>query len=199
MATGVQFNASTAIDTTGKTSALAEWAKERKLRASEVARLRASIAQLQQSHAATKKRAAQARARLEVGRAERRQLDQWFQQKVGTRTAAVEEARLRVRGQFVVIGRRAIVDGATFGAEFDGARDQIAKLGRIADSAARDLRVHEMAIGAFNRRSVRQGIVLLGIALVLLVAAIVVPIVWRATRIVAPPTPSAIDQQTDRL
>jgi serine/threonine-protein kinase len=198
-ATGVQPSASTVIDTTGKTSALAAWAKEHKLRASEVERLRASIAQLQQSHAATKERAKQALARVEVGRTERRQLDQWFQQKVGTRAAAVEEARLRVRRQFVVIGRRAIADGATFGPEFDGAREQIAKLERVAESAARDVRVHEMAIGAFDHRAVRRGLVLLGIALVFVLAAIVVPIVWRATRVVAPPTPSAIDPQTNRL
>jgi serine/threonine protein kinase len=198
MATFVQPLATTAIDTTGKTSAVVAWTKERKLRVSEVARLRAGVAGLQHSHAVAKKRTIEAQARVELGRAERRQLDQWFRQKVGTRTAAVEDARLQMRRQLVAIARRALADGAAFGTEFDDAREQIAKLERVAESAARDVRVHEMAIGAFDRRSVRQGLALLGIALILLLAAIVAPIVWRATRVVAPQTPSATDPAKHR-
>jgi hypothetical protein len=198
MLTGAQSSATTVIDTTGKTSAVAAWTKEGNLRASETARLRAHIAGLQQSHVVAKKRTIEAQARVEVGRAERRQLDQWFRQKVGTRTAAVEEARLQTRRQLMVIARRAIVDGATFGTEFDEVREQIAKLERTAESAARDVRVHEMAIGAFDRRSVRLGLALLGIALVLILAAIVAPIVWRATRVVPPQAPSVTESANHR-
>jgi hypothetical protein len=49
--------------------------------------------------------------------------------------------------------------------------------------------VHELAIEAHDVGKLRLGVALMGVAVALLVALIVVPIVWRATRVVeAPPT-----------
>jgi eukaryotic-like serine/threonine-protein kinase len=190
--TKVQSSAATLIDTTGKASAVSAWTKERELRVFETGRVRAAIAELQQQYAAAKRRTAGAEERLEVGRNERTQLEQWFKRQVGTRTAAVEEARGLVRTQLVQIAKRATVDRATFGAELDAAREQIGQLERAAESAARDVSVHEAALVAHEVRGLRRGVVLLGAAAVLLLALLVVPIVWRATRVVEPPPlPSA--------
>jgi hypothetical protein len=194
--TAVQTSAATMIDTTGKTSQVSAWTKERELRASETARIRAAIGEAQQRYAATKRHSADAQGRLEAGRAERLQLEQWFKRQVGTRTAAVEEARQMMRGQMVAIAKRAVTDHAAFGAELDAAREQIGKLERAAESAARDVSVHEAALQAHDARALRRGVVLLGVAAVLLVALLVGPIVWRATRVVEPPPlPSPVHTQ----
>jgi serine/threonine-protein kinase len=185
--TGVQPGAATMIDTTGKTSAVSAWTKERELRLSETTRLRAAIAELQQSYVGTKKRTGEGQSRVDAGRTERAQLEQWFKRQVGTRTAAVEEARKLMRVQMVAIARRAAADRATFGAELDAAREQVAKLERAAESAARDVTVHQAAIVAYDPRSMRRGVALLGLAALLLLALVIAPIVWRATRVVEPP------------
>jgi serine/threonine-protein kinase len=186
-ATAVQPSAATMLDSTGKASAVAAWTKERELRLSETTRLRATIGELQQTYAAAKRRTAEARASVDAGRTERTQLEQWFKRQVGTRTAAVEEARKVMRDHLVTIARRAVADRVAFGTELDAAREQIAKLENAAESAARDVSVHEAATGAYNRRAMRRGLALLAVAALLLAALVVGPIVWRATRVVAPP------------
>jgi hypothetical protein len=185
--TAVQTSAATLIDTTGKTSQVSAWTKERELRASETAKIRAAIGEAQQRYAGSKRHTADAQGRLEAGRNERLQLEQWFKRQVGTRTAAVEEARKMMRGQMVAIAKRAVMDHEAFGAELDAAREQIGKLERAAESAARDVTVHRAALVAFDRPALRRGIVLLGVAALLLLALLVGPIVWRATRVVEPP------------
>jgi hypothetical protein len=177
------------LDTQGATSALRAWGQERDLRQAEAAKLRTTLAELGQKYTASKKRVADAQAKIEAARNERASLEQWFKRQVGTRTAAVEEARKLVRGKMCAIARQAIADRSTFGAEHDPTREQIAKLDAASASAARDLRVHELAIEAHDPRTLRLGVLLMGVAAALLVALIVVPIVWRATRVVeAPPT-----------
>jgi Protein kinase domain len=179
--------AATMIDTTGTTSAVAAWTKEREVRVAETAKLRAAIGELQQRYAEAKKAVGDAQQKLEAGRGERGSLDQWFQRQVGTRTAAVEEARKVVRGKMTAIARQAIADKTAFGVEMDPSREQIAKLDRAAESAERDVRVHEAAIESYDRRSLGRGVLLLGAAVALLLALIVVPIVWKATRTVEVP------------
>ena len=111
-----------------------------------------------------RKSVAESQKRLEAGRAERTSLEHWFTRQVGTRTAAVEEARREVRRALVSIARRALADRAAFGAEVDPARDQIATLDRAAESASRDVVIHEAALEAYDPPSLRTGVVLLGIA-----------------------------------
>jgi hypothetical protein len=180
--------AATMIDTTGTTSAVAAWTKEREVRVAETAKLKGSIGELQQRFADAKRAVAEAQQRLEAGRGERVSLEHLFRQQVGTRTAAVEEARRVVRGKMTAIARQALADRAAFGAELDPAREQIVKLDRAAEFAHRDVRVHEAAIESYDRRSLGRGVLLLGAAVALLLALVVVPIVWKATRVVeAPP------------
>jgi serine/threonine-protein kinase len=186
----VHTGAPTVIDPSRASSATA-WAKELEARAAEASRLRASIADLTQKFAAAKKGVGEAQAKVEAGRSERTSLEQQFIRQVGTRTAAVEEARKRVRAQMVTLARKAIEDKTTFGADIDPAREQIAKLGRAADAAKRDVDVHTAALHAYDARSMKLGVVGLGVLAALALALIVVPIVWRATRVVEVPTMSA--------
>jgi hypothetical protein len=51
------------------------------------------------------------------------------------------------------------------------------------------VKVHATAIEAYDARSLRLGVLLMGVAAALLLALIVVPIVWRATRVVDAPPP----------
>ncbi|HEY8040042.1 MAG TPA: protein kinase [Polyangiaceae bacterium] len=190
--------AATMIDVTGSTTASTAWAQEREMRLAEATRLRASIADLQQRHGAARKQVAEAQAKAEAGRGERTSLEQWFKRQVGTRTAAVEEARKGMRGKMVETARRAIGDRAVFGAELDPAREQIAKLEGASASAARDVEVHTAALESYDQRSLRLGVLLMGVAAALLLALVVVPIVWRATRVVEPPIPGLTEPATTR-
>jgi hypothetical protein len=184
--------AATMLDTTATGSTVSAWTREREARLAEAAKLRAAVAELQQRQAVTKKQVAEAQSKVEAGRAERLSMEQWFRRQVGTRTAAVEQARSQVRRHTVAVARRAIADRGLFGAEFDPAREQIAKLERAAQSATRDVAVHEAAIEAYHGPSLRSGAVLMGVAIVLLLALVVGPIVWRATRVVEPTLPTTV-------
>jgi serine/threonine protein kinase len=178
------ITSATAIDTTGLGSALSAWNSERDLRASEAAKLRASIAELQQRSTDARKRVADAQTKAAAGRAERSSLEQWFKRQVGTRTAAVEEAREHVRGHAVALARRAIADRDSVGQEFDVSREEIATLELAGQSAARDVTVHTTALSSYDAHRFRQGIV---VTVVLVLVLVVAPIVWRAARVVEPP------------
>ncbi len=180
----------TLIDTTGLASGVAAWTQEREVRQLETTKLRSAIGEGQDRLSVAKKSTAEAQKRLEAGRAERTSLEHWFSRQVGTRTAAVEDARKEVRRALVAIARQALADRAVFGAEVDPARDQIATLDRAAESAARDVVVHEASLEAFDPPSLRRGVVLLGVAAVLALALLVAPIVWRATRVIEAPPPA---------
>ena len=186
-----QAAAATVIDTS-RTPA-ATWTKEIATRAAEASQLRAQMAELTQRYAAAKKSVAEAQTRVEAGRAERSGLDHQFTRQVGTRTAAVEEARKRVRVQMTTIARKAMGDRETFGADLDPAREQITKLERAATAAKRDVDVHTAAMQAYDPRSLKIGVLLMGVLAALLLALIVLPIVWRATRVVDMPMPVAPD------
>jgi serine/threonine protein kinase len=188
LASGVatHVTAATAIDSTVTGTALSAWNSERELRFAEVTKLRSSIAELQQRHSEARRRASEAQTKVEAGREERSSLEQWFKRQGGTRTAAVEEARQQVRRRIVTFAKRAVSDHEVFGAEFEPARERIAKLELAAASAARDIVLHEQALKAYDTRSLRQGLIMITILTLLLVVA---PIVWRAVRVVEPPLP----------
>jgi serine/threonine protein kinase len=177
----------TLLDTTGLSSGVAAWAEERETRQVETVRLRGTIGEAQDRVSVAKKGTAEAEKKLEGSRAERTSLEQWFSRQVGTRTAAVEEARKDVRRALVAIAHLALADRAAFGAEVDPAREQIATLDRAAESAARDVVVHESAIEAYDLPSLKFGIGMLALAALVALALLIAPIVWRATRVVEPP------------
>jgi hypothetical protein len=167
----------------------ARWATERQTRSVATAKLRVTVEERTQRFRSAKKCSTDAQSRVAAARAERSALDEWFTRRVGTRTAAVEEARKDVRGQTVAIARRTLVDRAAFGATPDPLRDRIASLERAAQAASRDVVLHQTALDVPDAGALRAGIavlVLTGLLVLLLVAG---PIVWRAARVVDPPPP----------
>jgi serine/threonine-protein kinase len=177
------FSGATAV------SAVPTWTRDRDARAAETVRLRGVVQELQTKFGAARKHAADANASVEAAQAERGSLEQWFNRRAGTRTAAVEEARADVRRNLVALARRASADHATFGDEFDASRGMLATLERAAQSAARDVTVHEAALVAHDPKALRVGLVTGTIAVILALALTVGPIVWRATRVVEPQLP----------
>jgi serine/threonine protein kinase len=180
----------TAVVTTAPT--ISVLTQQREVRFAEAARLRASIGDLQQAYAATKRATVDAQTKVEAGRAERQSLEQWFHRRVGKRTAAVEEARQQVRGSLVRIARRALTDRA-FGADFDPMRDRIVTLERAAKSATRDVTLHETALVAHDAQALHAGLIVLAVGALLALALLVAPIVWRATRVVEPQLPRSAE------
>jgi len=178
--------AATMLDTTASGSSVAAWTEEREGRLAEAAKLRERMGELQQRQVALRKQVIDAQAKVEAGHEERRSLEQWFKRQVGTRTAAVEEARKEARRHMVALARKAMEDRPVFGSELDPAREQIAKLDRAAESAARDVDVHTAALDAYDPPSLRRGVLLLGVLAALALALVIGPIIWRATRVIAP-------------
>ncbi|MGH7272055.1 MAG: hypothetical protein ACREJ3_16620, partial [Polyangiaceae bacterium] len=167
-------------------------ASEREARLTQVNKVRESTDELQQRYASAKKRVADTTADCDAARAEQRSLEQWVSRQVGTRTAAVESARQTVRRHAVTIARRAVADRATFGADFDAAREAATKLDRVATATSRDVVVHEAALRAYDGRALWTGIVLLGVGVLLALALLAAPIAWKATRVVLPPIPTNV-------
>ncbi len=188
-----QPRAATMIDTTRTASSVAAWTRERETRIAEAGKLRTTIAELQQRASAAKKSVAESESKLEAARAERASLEQWFKRQTGTRTAAVEEARAALRRKMVAIAERAVEDKKTFGADLDSDRRELATLRAAAQSAERDVAVHAAALEAYHPPALRTGVVMLGVAAVLALAALVGPIVWRATRVVDPGPPASAE------
>jgi serine/threonine protein kinase len=164
--------------------------KERDARQAEATRLRTVVADLEERYAAAKAGTSEAQARLDAGQAERKSLEQWFSRRVGTRTAALGEARGTVRRHLVEIAHRAVADPLAFGPEFTTARERVLTLERAAASAARDVTLHEAALAAHDPRVFRVGLLLTAI---LVLALVVAPIVWRATRVIEPQLPRTVE------
>jgi serine/threonine-protein kinase len=160
-------------------SGAATWAAERDARGAEVAQLRQQLADAQARFAAAKKKTAEVRARIEATSKERQQHDRFFTKQVGTRAAAVEQARKAVRQKMSDFARRALADHATFGDDLGAAREEAALLDRAAEARARDVVLHEKALVAYDARAWKRGLVIAGVVAFLLLALLVTPIVWR--------------------
>jgi hypothetical protein len=175
-------------------SGAATWAVERDARAAEIAQLKPQVLEAQARFVATKKKSADVRAKIEAARKERQQLDQSFSRTVGTRAAAVEQARAAVRQKVAELGRRALADHTTFGDDLNAAREEAALLGRAADARAHDVLVHEKALHAYDRRAMKNGLVIAGIVALLLLALLVTPVVLKLMPVDPadlPPLPSS--------
>jgi hypothetical protein len=165
-----------------------DWGVERDTQALEVDKHRPIVAELTQRAAAARRNVEAAKAKLDAVRAERVSMEQWFQRQVGTRTAAVGEARTMVRTQQCELARRAMSNRALYGDEFDPAREEIATLSRASEARAREVVLHEMALSAYDKPSFKRGLVVAAVAAVLAFLLLAVPIVLRATLPAPPPT-----------
>jgi Tfp pilus assembly protein FimV len=150
----------------------------------ETQRLKAAVEDLERKRDASEQSIEIASEQLEAARAERKALEEWFNRRVGTRNAALGEARQVVRDGLIEIARRAMNGPSAFGEEIETLRNRVTTLERAAASAAEDATVHRTALTMHDTRVFRRGLILV---LMLLVVALVIPIVWRATRVIEPP------------
>jgi eukaryotic-like serine/threonine-protein kinase len=150
----------------------------------ETQRLKAAVEDLERKRDASEQSIEIASEQLEAARAERKALEEWFNRRVGTRNAALGEARQVVRDSLIEIARRAMNGPSAFGEEIETLRNRVTTLERAAASAAEDATVHRTALTMHDTRVFRRGLI---IVLMLLVVALVIPIVWRATRVIEPP------------
>jgi serine/threonine-protein kinase len=164
-----------------------DWGVERDTVALDIEKQRPIVTELSQRALVARRKVEEAKGRLDAVRAERLSMEQWFQRQVGTRTAAVDEARTKLRAQQSELARRAIANKELFGAEYDPARDEIATLERASAARAHDVALHELALGAYDRSTYKRGIVIGVIAAFVVFLLLAVPIVLRATLPVAPP------------
>lgn len=174
-------------DPSAHATQILDWGAERDTMALEVERHRPVVAELTQRAAAARRKVEEAKAKLDAVRAERVSMEQWFQRQVGTRTAAVEEARKMVRASQSELARRAMSNRALFGAEYDPAREEIASLERASQARARDVMLHEMALVAHDKSAFKKGVIVAAVAAFLAFLLLAVPIVLRATLPAPPP------------
>jgi eukaryotic-like serine/threonine-protein kinase len=154
-------------------------AAEREARAREIAQVQPLVADLHQRDAAAKQRVADALARLTAARNERSAMQEWFKEHVGSRASAAEEARKGLNIAFAQFGRAVLDDTETFGSEFDGGRDDIARLVRQADAARHDVAVHTAALTTFDRKGVVTGVVVATVGLILGTVVFFLPVILR--------------------
>ncbi len=156
-------------------------AVEREQRAKEIAQAQPVINDLIARHGAAKQNVADAQARLTAARNERAALEEWFKNHVGGQANAADAARETMNQAFAQFARAVVGDSQTFGTEFDGAREEIVRLGRAAEAAQHDFAVHQSALDAYDKKSVTTGIMVTVIALLVFSVLFFLPVILRYT------------------
>ena len=159
----------------GTNTQVLDWGQERDTFSGEVERLRPLVASLQSRATSARRNVEETKAKLDGVRAERRQLEQWFNRQVGNRTAAVDEARKAVRGELVTLARVALAAPDVYAAAIDdAARQEISTLERAASARAREVALHEMAMKAYDPEAMRKGVMIGAVAALLVLVALIV-------------------------
>jgi serine/threonine protein kinase len=156
-------------------------AVERDQRAKEIAQAQPIILDLTTRHNGAKQRVADALARLTAARNERAALEEWFKNHVGGQASAADAAREHLNQAFAQFARAVLGDTQTFGAEFDGAREEIVRLGKQSEAAQHDLAVHQASLEAYDKKAVTQGIVVTLVAALVLAILFFMPVIIRYT------------------
>src|SRR5262249_32897788 len=117
----------------------------------------------------------------QAARTERTSIEEAFKQHMGTRASAAEEARGGLRQALASFGRGVVQDTASFGHEYNAARDEIASLGAAASAAKRDLQVHQAALQAYDRGAVLRGVVIVAAVALMFVVLFFMPVILRFT------------------
>jgi hypothetical protein len=133
----------------------------------------------QQKLMEVKRVAAVAQAKADAVANERAQQEAKFTRASGTRSAGVDDAQRQLRAALVDLGRAVVADPAAV-AELAHAKGEIARLEEQAHKSTSDVALHESAITAYDAPQVFLGMVLVGVALLLVVAVVLFPLIYRA-------------------
>ncbi|HEY2370408.1 MAG TPA: hypothetical protein VGH87_28625, partial [Polyangiaceae bacterium] len=129
--------------------------------------------------AEAKRVAAVAQAKADAVGNERAQQEAKFSRAAGTRNAGVDDAQRHLRAALVELGR-AVVSDPSVAAELAHAKEEIARLDKHAQKSTSDVALHESAITAYDAPQVFVGMVLVGVALLLVVVLVLFPFIYRA-------------------
>ena len=129
--------------------------------------------------AEAKRVAAVAQAKADAISNERAQQEAKFSRASGTRSAGVDDAQKHLRAALVELGRAVLADPAA-AAQLAHAKDEIARLDQQARKSTSDVALHESAITAYDAPQVFLGMVLVGVALLLVVVLVLFPFIYRA-------------------
>jgi hypothetical protein len=126
-----------------------------------------------------KRVAAVAQAKADSVSNERAQQEAKFSRASGTRNAGVDDAQRHLRAALVELGRTVLSDPSA-AAELAHAKEEITRLDTQAQKSTSDVALHESAIGSFDAPQVFLGMILVGVALLLVVVLILFPFIYRA-------------------
>jgi hypothetical protein len=129
--------------------------------------------------AEAKRVSAVAQAKADAVGNERAQQESKFSRASGTRNAGVDDAQQHLRTALVELGRAVLADPAS-GAALAHAKEEITRLDQQAQRSTNDLALHESAITAYDAPQVFLGMVLVGVALLLVVVLVLFPFIYRA-------------------
>jgi hypothetical protein len=138
--------------------------REREERLAEIAKAEPAVQSARARLDEARARVAQAQSAVNAAKAERTAHEQLFQRQAGARSAVTGEQRKQLRAHLSAVARRALEDREAFGAEYDPARDDIARCARDADARRHALGLHEQALQAFDASAVTRGYVVVGVA-----------------------------------
>jgi hypothetical protein len=153
---------------------------ERAALLAEISAEEPKLAEIQGRLAAARRNVAAAAARVTVVQGDRREVEDRFRRKTGTRSQGVEEARARVRGALIEAGRMALADEGAFGADYAAARAEVRLAVDRQRKAEHAVKLHEAALASDDPKKVTLGFVLIGAAVVLLLVLLLFPFIWGA-------------------
>ena len=153
-------------------------AAERTSLAAELAAMEAKLAEASGKVALAQQVTRAAQAKVDALRAERTAVEGRFARQAGTRGDGVEEARRQLRAALVALGRAMLADAST--ADLGTARAEIARLDERAQSAAKQLVLHEAATSAYDVGKVALGVGVVVAAFVLLLVLLLFPFIYGA-------------------
>lgn len=102
-----------------------------------------------------------------------------FSRASGTRSAGVDEAQQHLRAALVELGRAVFTDPSA-AAQLAHAKEEIARLDQQAQKSTTDVALHESAIAAYDAPQVFLGMILVGVALLLVLVLVLFPFIYRA-------------------
>jgi hypothetical protein len=153
-------------------------AQEREPLAAEAAQKNQKRAEAEQKVTESKRVVAVAQAKVDAIAGERSAQEARFSRQSGTRSAGVDEAQSHLRAALVELGRAMLADPSA--TELAAARAEIARLEEQASKTSHELALHESALTAYDAPQVFLGMVLVGIALLLIFGLIFFPFIYRA-------------------
>jgi serine/threonine-protein kinase len=161
--------------------AVATRGAERDAASAEVARAQPVVTEINQRLAAVRKKAAQMQDAVNAARKELAAEEERFRRATNTRMEGVGEARRDFRRTMMAFASMAYTDTASFdGPDFQALRDDNVKMRLAADARAKEVRVHEVALTSFDAKSVRTGLIVFALGVVLVILLILSPIFIRA-------------------